>query len=376
MRIDSSTVAMSSKREYSSYQEKKKASILVSSEDSVSIDVSEEGKSLMEQMKEEQIRIRQQQDEQARKNLKELLAKRNEKVKEPAIKPKSKDEINLEILKKMLEALRTGKSVDIKAMSSEMKQAKSQYQENLHLSGSASGSSSGTVGSNSGVTLWKKITVESGFFSEVEHTAFQAAGVAKTSDGREITFGVNMEMTRAFCQKYESFTKEDYICTDPLVINIDSSVASVSDQKFLFDIDSDGEEESISFAGKGSGFLALDKNNDGKINDGSELFGTKSGNGFLDLAQHDKDKNGWIDENDEVFQNLKIWTKDENGEDKLISLKDAGVGAIYLDYASTEFSLKDEQNKTNGVIRGTGVYLKENGGVGTIQHVDLTTSVV
>lgn len=376
MRIDSSAVAMSSKREYSSYQEKKKASILVSSDDSVSIDVSEEGKSLMEQMKEEQIRIRQQQDEQARKNLKELLTKRNEKVKEPEIKPKSKDEINLEILKKMLEALRTGKSIDIKAMSSEMKQAKSQYQENLHLSGSISGTSTGNAGSNSGVTLWKKITVESGFFSEVEHTAFQAAGLAKTSDGREITFGVNMEMTRAFCQKYESFTKEDYICTDPLVINIDSSVASVSDQKFLFDIDSDGEEESISFAGKGSGFLALDKNNDGKINDGSELFGTKSGNGFLDLAQHDKDKNGWIDENDEVFQNLKIWTKDENGEDKLISLKDAGVGAIYLDYASTEFSLKDEQNKTNGVIRGTGVYLKENGGVGTIQHVDLTTSVV
>ncbi len=38
-----------------------------------------------------------------------------------------------------------------------------------------------------------------------------------------------------------------------------------------------------------------------KINDGSELFGTSSGDGFKDLATYDEDENGWIDENDSIF---------------------------------------------------------------------------
>ena len=67
---------------------------------------------------------------------------------------------------------------------------------------------------------------------------------------------------------------------DPLIVNIGSDTADVCDQTFKFDLDADGTEDEISMLGKGSGFLALDKNGDGKINDGSELFGTKSGDGF------------------------------------------------------------------------------------------------
>ena len=140
--------------------------------------------------------------------------------------------------------------------------------------------------------------------------------------------------------------------------------------KTFFDLDADGKEEEMSFVGKGSGFLALDKNGDGTINDGSELFGTQSGDGFKDLAAYDKDGNGWIDEADDIFKDLKVWTKDEEGNNKLLNLKEAGVGAIYLGSADTQFSLNNEQNKTNAVIRKTGIYLKESGEVGTVQHVD------
>lgn len=116
----------------------------------------------------------------------------------------------------------------------------------------------------------------------------------------------------------------------------------------------------------------MDRNGDGKINDGSELFGTKSGDGFKDLAAYDADGNGWIDENDAIFSQLKIWTKDEDGKDKLISLKDADVGAIYLGNADTQFSLKDDDHKLNGEIKKTGIYLHESSGeVGTVNHVDL-----
>ena len=120
-----------------------------------------------------------------------------------------------------------------------------------------------------------------------------------------------------------------------------------------------------------SGYLALDANSDGIINDGNELFGTQSGNGFKDLLAHDEDGNGWIDEADSIFQKLKIWTMDENGNSTLIDLAEAGIGAIYLGYENTEFSLKNDANETNAVIQKTGLFLYENGMSGTIQQMDL-----
>ena len=88
------------------------------------------------------------------------------------------------------------------------------------------------------------------------------------------------------------------------------------------------------------------------------------------MCIRDRDGNGWIDEADDIFKDLKVWTKDEEGNNKLLNLKEAGVGAIYLGSADTQFSLNNEQNKTNAVIRKTGIYLKESGEVGTVQHVD------
>ena len=56
-----------------------------------------------------------------------------------------------------------------------------------------------------------------------------------------------------------------------------------------------------------------------------------------------------------------------------MDLRQANVGAIYLGSTETEFSLnRAEDNHTDGIIRRTGLYLKETGEVGTIQHVDLT----
>lgn len=222
--------------------------------------------------------------------------------------------------------------------------------------------------------VWQRISATSGTHLEYENTAFQSTGVVQTADGRSLNFNVEVQLGRSLSQKIDSLTAETYtrVLTDPLVINMDTGVTSISDQKFKFDIDADGKEDEISFVGKGSGFLALDKNDDGKINDGSELFGTKSGNGFRDLAEYDEDKNGWIDENDSVYNKLKVWTKDENGNDKLLNLKDADVGAIYLGNIATEFSYKGMSGQTDAVLRKTGIYLKESTGeASTVVHVDL-----
>lgn len=228
------------------------------------------------------------------------------------------------------------------------------------------------VGTTSSGTLWQKITVSSASITEYESTSFMTQGKVQTEDGRSIDFNVTFSMSRACSACINTLEVSNYILTDPLVINLNTDMTEISDQKFFFDIDSDGKEEEISELGKGSGFLALDKNDDGIINDGSELFGTQSGDGFKDLSAYDDDGNHWIDENDSIFRKLKIWMKDEDGNDVLLDLKEADIGAIYLGNANTEYSFKDESLNTNAVLRKTGVYLKESTGkVGTVSHVDL-----
>lgn len=208
---------------------------------------------------------------------------------------------------------------------------------------------------------------------EAEDTYFSTTGTVRTSDGRVINFNVNVGMSREFQQYYEQELQTDFNLVDPLVINLDGDVADVSDQTFYFDLDGDGVLDEVNQLGSGSGFLALDKNGDGIINDGNELFGTSSGNGFKDLAQYDDDGNGWIDENDAIWSKLRIWCKDENGNDVLYTLADKGVGAICLQNVGTQFTQQALDGSTKGVIRNTGVFLYENGNVGTVQHVDLAT---
>lgn len=230
---------------------------------------------------------------------------------------------------------------------------------------------------NSSSQVWyrREETIDT-YFSEKEAVTFDTKGMVKTSDGREIPFNLSFSMSRSFMEETHSKEIMGDVMTfyDPLVINMDVPTVAVRDQKFFFDINQDGTKEELSVLEKGSGFLALDKNEDGVINDGSELFGTQSGDGFGDLAAYDLDHNGWIDENDGIYEKLRVWTKDFEGKDTLLSLKDADIGAIFLGHVSTGFDLKDaETNDTNARIQSTGIFLHESTGeAGTIQHVDFS----
>lgn len=212
------------------------------------------------------------------------------------------------------------------------------------------------------------------YYMQEQSASFQTQGQVVTADGRTIDFNLNVHMS----SRFEAYYKESFdiqkavnLC-DPLVINLDSSPATVSDQTFYFDLDGDGVEEDIHKLNSGSGYLALDKNNDGKINDGNELFGTASGDGFADLAKYDEDGNGWIDENDAIWNHLKIWVQTEQGP-QLYSLADKGVGAICLNRMPTYYTQYDKDGEVSAVVRSTGMFLYENGAAGSMQHLDLAT---
>jgi hypothetical protein len=207
---------------------------------------------------------------------------------------------------------------------------------------------------------------------EKQNMEFSSKGIVRTSDGREIEFSYKLNMSREFYSSNSiSIRAGDALLKDPLVINYSGSAPELTEKEFIFDIDCDGTDDMISFIKKGSGFLAFDKNGDGIVNNGSELFGPQSGNGFEELAAFDSDNNNWIDENDPIYEKLAIWSKDENGNDKLLALGQAGVGAIYLGNVSTAFDLKNSSNQLQGTIQSTGIFLRENGTAGSILHIDL-----
>ena len=229
-----------------------------------------------------------------------------------------------------------------------------------------------TIGSQPG-SLWSRQNYQNTTQTETETTSFTSKGSVVTADGRSIDFNISMEMSRSFTETSKLLSSDtQYILTDPLIVQLDNVPDTISDQKWFFDIDGDGTAEEISQLTKGNAFLALDANGNGKIDDGNELFGTKSGNGFKDLAAYDEDGNGWIDENDSIYSKLKIWVKDASGNDKLMDLRQADIGAIYLGSANTEFSHKTlDTNETQAVVRQTGFYLRESSSAaGIMQQID------
>ena len=134
-----------------------------------------------------------------------------------------------------------------------------------------------------------------------ESLNFSASGNVKTEDGKNIDFSLALNM-QSKSETYESFSfKAGDALIDPLVLNFDSTTVNVTDVKHQFDLDLDGKSDEFSFVGSGSGFLAIDKNEDGIINEGSELFGPKSGNGFIELKAFDTDGNNMIDVDDDVL---------------------------------------------------------------------------
>jgi hypothetical protein len=211
-------------------------------------------------------------------------------------------------------------------------------------------------------------------YTESEQTRFAASGVIQTADGREISFSLSLSMARSYHEESDISIRlgDARKKQDPLVLNFNGTAAQLSSQRFKFDLNADGATEDINFVMNGSGFLALDRNDDGKVNDGTELFGAASGDGFAELTVLDADQNGWIDENDAGYDQLRVWTKDNSGKDQLATLRQANVGALNLGRVETPFDLKDSSNALQGQIRSTGIFLQEDGKAGTMQQIDLT----
>jgi hypothetical protein len=140
-----------------------------------------------------------------------------------------------------------------------------------------------------------------------------------------------------------------------------------------FDHDANGFSERTGWVnGDGAGILAWDRNKNGRIDNGTELLGNymavdgkREQGGILLLKHFDKNKDGIIDERDEIFSVLVVW-QDPDGDgycskDELLTLKDLGVKALFL---KSVYVNREEENG-NTLLR-EATYEKADGTLGKI----------
>lgn len=205
-----------------------------------------------------------------------------------------------------------------------------------------------------------------------ESFTFNAQGIIKVQDGREITLSLELNMSREYIEHEQIDIREGAAkLKDPLVINFNGAAAKFDNKTFDFDLDADGSTEKLRQLAATSGLLGLDKNGDNKINNGSELFGALNGDGFADIAQYDSNHDKFIDEQDPVWEKIRIWVSPADNNGSLLTLKQANIGGLYLGYLDTPFELRNEQNELTGIAQKTSVYVTEDGQAGTTQHVDM-----
>lgn len=270
----------------------------------------------------------------------------------------------LSMIKDLMERL-TG--VPIKVYAAEVQASASSVQvqsQSAAVGAAANGRASAGFG-----LLYEESTVR----QEYERLDFQMQGQIQTSDGRTINFQLDLRMERLY--REESSTRlalgDAAVPVDPLVLNFDGPASALQNQRFAFDLQGDGQADNVPLLSQGWGYLALDKNANGRIDNGLELFGPRTDNGFAELAMLDDDGNGWIDEADAAFEDLRIWRPSADGGGSLQSLQAEGIGALGLANAASPFTLRSDGNATLGALRATGAYLREDGKAGALQQLDL-----
>ena len=132
--------------------------------------------------------------------------------------------------------------------------------------------------------------------------------------------------------------------SSPLILDLDNDgVETLAlTQGVKFDIDADGDKDLTGWVGADDGLLVRDINNDGIINNASELFGeetikkdgSKAKDGFEALSELDSNNDGLINKYDEAFKELRVW-KDSNSDgitqaDELLTLEDIDLKEISL----------------------------------------------
>lgn len=164
---------------------------------------------------------------------------------------------------------------------------------------------------------------------------------------------------------------------DPLIIDLGETGIELRslEHGVNFDLDNNGFAEKTAWIGTEDGFLALDRNGNGSIDNGGELFGdqvvlkdgSKSESGFEALAELDHNSDGIIDNRDSAFANLRVWIDaNHNGKSESNDLKTLNeIGVVSISLEHSEVSIVDEETGTR-IAESASVTINNNGTVSTV----------
>lgn len=281
--------------------------------------------------------------------------------------PQSQLDAKLVILKAMVEAL-TGQSIRTYSAPADTSVSSDATHPAPNPGPASSADSSTNPPPNNLETV--TLTEWSLYESESSDVSISATVLIDSGDGAGQFLDINLSLGlyREFSASATELSVRRGPLTDPLVINFDRPSASLSGPSSRFDLNGDGQLQAIPTLDPGSGYLALDKNANGTIDSGLELFGPASGNGFNELAVFDEDGNGFIDAKDTVFSQLRVFRP---ASGNVQTLADLQLSAIYTGSVASPFQLTDNNNQLLGQIRSTGFYLDNDGNAGAVQQIDL-----
>lgn len=161
-----------------------------------------------------------------------------------------------------------------------------------------------------------------------------------------------------------SLDSTEPVLSDPLILNLDNSDFSFEpDQRVRFDLNADGNLDTFSNLTANNVFLALDKNNNGFIDDGSEFFGDSRGadNGFVDLARYDLNHDNQIDANDQIFKSLLLVRFNPEGEQMLSTLTSQNIISLSLNQQA-----EIKQYSDNNLLISYSDFKRNDGSSGVI----------
>ena len=155
-------------------------------------------------------------------------------------------------------------------------------------------------------------------------------------------FQINIQLEFSFSFSASISAQEGVVMeSDPIILDLNDDGFNLTSYKdgARFDILGSGQPVTTAFVTGGDAFLAMDRNGDGIINDGTELFGDQRGaaNGFEELRKLDSNGDGVINRLDRDFDKLILFRDNGNaitGPGELLTLAEAGIAEIRLGYTN------------------------------------------
>jgi hypothetical protein len=270
------------------------------------------------------------------------------------------------VLKRLVEAM-TGQK--IRVVSAKDLQSKGD-ETSSESSGNATPQNAETSNGAGRVGWGVELNVETSR-TETRSSDFTAQGNLVTADGRTLEFSASfLKESQSVSVEQIRIREGDAKLKDPLVLLYSGSTAELSAKTASFDLDDNGTLDNLPGLSNGA-YVVADRNNDGKVNDATELLGALSNDGFSDLRAMDGDGNGFVDEGDVAFGNLYLWDPTAAPQAQLTSLAKAGVGALYTGQVASPFDLRGDTGTLQGRVRATGIYVTESGTVRPMEQLDL-----